>query len=77
MASPNREISIHKCILDNQAKKVLFAVNVLSKKDSLNDCDIQAIKALVEVYESLTNPTREMNELLPAKSNSDCCEESQ
>lgn len=77
MASTNREISIHKCILDNQAKKVLFVINALSGKDSLNACDIQAIKTLMEVYDSLVNPIREMNKLCQAKCNSGYGEESQ
>lgn len=77
MASPNREVSIHKCILDSQAKKVLFVVNILSAKESLKACDIQAIKTLMEVYDSLVNPIREMNALCQAKHNSGHGEESQ
>lgn len=77
MARLNREISIHKCILDNQAKKVLFVINALSEKDSLNACDIQAIKTLTEVYDSLSNPIREMNALRQVNCSSGHDEESQ
>lgn len=75
MASPNRELTIHRCILDCQAKKVLQVVNAISEKDSLNTCDIQAIRTLMDVYESLTNPIQEMKKLHQVNcSNGHCVE---
>lgn len=75
MAKPNRELTIHRCILDCQAKKVLQVVNAISEKDSLNTCDIQAIRTLMDVYESLTNPIQEMKKLHQVNcSNGHCAE---
>lgn len=63
MASPNREISIHKCIFAEQSKKVKEAMAYIIQKDSLSTGDTKAIKLLTEVYEVLINPVRE-NRLL-------------
>ena len=77
MGRPNTEISIHKCILEHQAKKVLSAINMLTEKDSLNNRDIQAIQTLMEVYRSLVNPIQEMSRLYQADCNSGHPEELQ
>lgn len=77
MGRPNKEITIHKCILENQASKVLSAISMLTEKDSLNGKDIQAIKILTEVYGSLINPIQEMSKLYQANYNSDHFQEPQ
>lgn len=59
MARKNNEITIHKCIFTEQAKKVKDAILEISKKDSLYASDTKAIRILTEVYDVLSNSVQE------------------
>lgn len=59
MTGPSREVNIHSCFFTKQAQKVQSAIRSLTQKDSLSTEDIQAIKTLTEVYESLVDPIQE------------------
>lgn len=56
MARPNRDVTMHRDVLLHQMRKICEAIHLLSKKDSLNDYDIQAIKILLSICEDLSNP---------------------
>lgn len=55
MARPNNNITIHRCILKEQAGKVKKAINCITDKDNLSVGETQAIRTLTEVYDVLTN----------------------
>lgn len=63
MPTKNNNITVHKCIFGEQAKKVLEAINVISQKNSLSAGDTKAIILLAEVYDVLANPVQENHKL--------------
>lgn len=77
MALKNNQITIHKCIFSEQARKVKEAISEISKKDSLSASDTQAIRKLTEVYDVLSNPVQENDGLHLATDNNGHCEVSQ
>lgn len=77
MARPERNISIHECLFDANAKKIKRSMEMILSKNSPNDGDIQAVKCLTEVYAFLINPSQENDALYQAVDNSDLGEESQ
>lgn len=56
MAVKNNIISVHKCFFDIQSQKIKKVINEICKKDSLSVKDTQAIRELLEIYDSLSNP---------------------
>lgn len=77
MTLKNNQITVHKCIFTEQAKKVKEAISEISKKDSLCAGDTQAIRKLTEVYDVLSNPVRENDGLRQATDNNGRHEASQ
>lgn len=77
MALKNNQITVHKCIFSEQARKVKQAIAEISQKDSLCARDTQAIRKLTEVYDALSNPVQENNELFRGVGNNDHSEEFQ
>lgn len=77
MARSEREISIHKCLFDNNAEKVKHSMEMILSENSPNVGSIQAVKCLTEVYEFLINPSLKNDELRQVVDNSGLCEESQ
>lgn len=73
MALKNNQITIHKCIFSEQARKVKEAISEISKKDSLSASDTQAIRKLTEVYDVLSNPVQENDDLHLATDNNGHC----
>lgn len=69
MARKNNEITIHRCIFAEQARKVKEAIVEISKKESLCASDTQAIRKLTEVYDVLSNPVQENDGLHLATDN--------
>lgn len=63
MARTEREISIHKCLFDNNAEKVKSAMEMILSENSPNVGSIQAVRGLTEVYEFLINPSLKNDEL--------------
>lgn len=63
MATKNNNISLHKCFFELQSKKIRNVINQINQKDSLSIEDTQAIRELLEIYDSLSNPV-EANTLL-------------
>lgn len=59
MAVKSNQITVHKCIFVEQARKVKDAISDISQKDSLSAGDTQAIRKLSEVYDVLSNPVEE------------------
>ncbi len=55
----NNQITVHKCIFEEQARKVKDAIRDITQKDSLSAGDTQAIRKLSEVYDVLSNPVQE------------------
>lgn len=72
MARPNRQISVHRHFFKIQAMKVKDSIGLITQKDSLNNSDIQAIKTLIEVYEDLSNPNKEIGWQSLAGCNNTC-----
>lgn len=56
MARPNREITIHECFFEKQAKDVKTVISEIVKKDSLSVHDTKAVRILTDVYDSLISP---------------------
>ncbi len=77
MARQEREVSIHKCLFDNNAEKVKRSMEMILSENSPNVGSIQAVRCLTEVYEFLINPSLKNDELHRAVGSSGCCEESQ
>lgn len=63
MATKNNNVSLHKCFFELQSKKIKNVINRINQKDSLSIEDTQAIRELLEIYDSLSNPV-EANTLL-------------
>ena len=61
MVIKNNQITVHKCIFEEQARKVKDAIKDITQKDSLSAGDTQAIRKLSEVYDVLSNPVQETN----------------
>ena len=59
MAGKCNEITVHKCIFTEQARKVKDAISDISQKENLSAGDTQAIRKLSEVYDVLSNPVEE------------------
>lgn len=74
MPRPDREISVHRYFFEAQAMEVKKAIERMIKKDSLNDDDIQAVKGLVQVYETLTNLSKKTGERRQEDCSSTCCQ---
>ena len=56
MPVKNNQITVHKCMLEKQARKVKDVIRDIAQKDSLSAGDTQAIRKLSEVYDVLINP---------------------
>ena len=59
MARPNREIAIHAEILEHCKNGIGKAMCLITKKQSLNADDIQALRILGDVYAAMINPCLE------------------
>lgn len=59
----NNQVTIHKCIFSQQARKVKEAICDISQKESLSVGDTQAIRKLTEVYDVLSNPVEKNRDL--------------
>lgn len=67
MPGKDNNVTVHKCIFSEQARKVKEVINHITQKDSLSAGDTQAIRKLTEVYEVLSNPIRENDRLYQVK----------
>lgn len=74
MAYKNNQVTVYRCIFENQARKVKEAINLISKKYSLSADDTKAIRELTEVYDALSNPVQENCGLYREVDNNGCCE---
>lgn len=63
MGLKDNSIRIHRELLLKQADKVKVVIHIISGKDSLNEKDTQAIRALTEVYDVLFNSEKENHRL--------------
>lgn len=53
MANPNRMVSVHRCFFENHAVEVKNVIGLMTKRDSLSDDDLQAVRILTGLYEEL------------------------
>lgn len=53
MPTPNRMVSIHRCFFENHAAEVKDVIGLITKRDSLSDDDLQAVRVLTDLYEDL------------------------
>lgn len=63
MGRPERKVEVHSCVFEHQIDLAREAINCISKKDSLNKEDIQAIKILIKLCEFTVVAYEEKNEL--------------
>ena len=63
MERTNNTITIHKCIFEEQNKKVIESIRLITEKDSLSINDTQAIRLLLDVCDVLSNPAARNDDL--------------
>jgi len=71
MARPNRMVSVHRCFFENHAMKVKNVIGLITKRDSLSDDDLQAVKVLMDLYKELIIQGKGIGALNGAGYNSD------
>ena len=70
MARPNRTINVHTDLITHYRAGIREAMQLIAKKESLNVEDIQALRALGFVYESMLTLQTETGERAPGDCNS-------
>lgn len=71
MARPNRMVSVHRCFFENHAMKVKNVIGLITKRDSLSDDDLQAVRVLMDLYSDLVVHGKGIGALNGAGYNSD------
>lgn len=53
MARPNQTVGVHRCFFENHAMEVKNVIGLITKRDSLSDDDLQAVRVLTDLYKDL------------------------
>ena len=77
MAMSNRMVSVHRCFFENNAARVKNVIGLMTKRDSLSDDDLQAVRVLTDLYEDLIIHGKGIGALNQEDCSSRCSSESQ
>ena len=59
MARPQTDVTIHQVFFENCRSGIRLAMQLIASKESLNVNDVQALRILGDVYETMIGPDLE------------------